>query len=224
LNACLTPRSVTRPNHHADYQITLPNEQTSKSLQSRGLCEFNDGMKVKILIGAVFAGCILGSLAFAQSLQIKGNVSSVNDTQVEVQCDGATWVIKLTPSTTVTPAPTLGTTVTVQAKCPDAQRKENPIGTPTPTPSGTQSLQIKGKVADLKPNMITLTSDTETWCVRQGPGTNTAVVSGDLIVGKPVTLKCNCPDAQRKEGPVCFPTPSPMATPKPTPTATAANG
>ena len=109
-------------------------------------------MKVKILIGAVFAGCILGSLAFAQSLQ------------------------------------------------------------------------IKGKVADLKPNMITLTSDTETWCVRQGPGTNTAVVSGDLIVGKPVTLKCNCPDAQRKEGPVCFPTPSPMATPKPTPTATAANG
>ena len=181
-------------------------------------------MKVKILIGAVFAGCILGSLAFAQSLQIKGNVTSVNDTQVEVQCDGATWVIKLTPSTTVTPAPTLGTTVTVQAKCPDAQRKENPIGTPTPTPSGTQSLQIKGKVADLKPNMITLTSDTETWCVRQGPGTNTAVVSGDLIVGKPVTLKCNCPDAQRKEGPVCFPTPSPMATPKPTPTATAANG
>jgi hypothetical protein len=179
-------------------------------------------MKVKISTCAVLAGCILASLAFAQSLQMTGKVSSVNDTQVEVQCDGATWVIKLTPSTTVTPAPTPGTTVTVQAKCPDAQRKEDPTGTPTPTPSGGQSLQIRGTVTELTRTMITLTCDAETWCVKRGRGTNTAVVSGDLVVGKSVTLKCNCPDAQRKEGPTCFPTATPK--PTPTPTATATSG
>jgi hypothetical protein len=96
-------------------------------------------MKVKTLICAVVAGCVLGGAAFGQSLQIKGKVSCITSNQIEVQCDGQTWVIKLIAGSTTLnpPSPAVGTQVTVGCKSPDAQRKESPTWTPSPCPSST---------------------------------------------------------------------------------------
>ncbi|HEY4270706.1 MAG TPA: hypothetical protein VGM65_01770 [Candidatus Udaeobacter sp.] len=89
---------------------------------------------------------VLGGAAFGQSLQIKGNVSCITSSQIEVKCDdGTTWVVKLIAGSTTLnpPSPTVGTAVTVGCKSPDAQRKENPTWTPapcsTPKPTATPS-------------------------------------------------------------------------------------
>src|SRR6266496_5229552 len=97
-------------------------------------------MKAKILICTVVAGSVLGGLVFGQSLRLSGTVNCVTSNQIELQCDGIAWVVKLTPaSTAVTPSPAPGTTVTVVCKSPDAQRKESPTWTPAPcsTPKPT---------------------------------------------------------------------------------------
>src|SRR5215475_12293809 len=99
------------------------------------------GMKTRILLYAVVAGSVLGGLVFGQSLQLSpATVTCITGNQMQVQCDGIIWVVKLTPgSTTVTPSPAPGTTVKVVCRSPDAQRKESPTWTPAPctTPTAT---------------------------------------------------------------------------------------
>src|SRR5436190_16362448 len=80
-------------------------------------------MKAKILICAVVAGSVLGGLVFGQSLRLSGTVNCVTSNQIELQCDGIAWVVKLTPaSTAVTPSPAPGTTVTVVCKSPEDRK------------------------------------------------------------------------------------------------------
>jgi len=90
-------------------------------------------MKAKIFTCAIVAGCMLGGIVLGQSLQLSGILTCMNSNQLEVQCDGITWVIKRAPSTSTIPtSPTISAPVIVQCKSPDAQRKEAPTWTPVP--------------------------------------------------------------------------------------------
>src|SRR5215471_7086691 len=98
-------------------------------------------MRAKIFIYTVLIGSVLGGLVFGQSLQLSGTVTCRTSNQIELQCDGNNWIVKIVPdSKTITPpsAPP-GATATVQCKSPDAQRKEKPTWTPAPcsTPKPT---------------------------------------------------------------------------------------
>ena len=57
----------------------------SKSLHSIGVWEINGGMKVKILTCAVVVGCMLGGIAFGQTLTITGTICSCDSKQLTVQ-------------------------------------------------------------------------------------------------------------------------------------------
>src|SRR4030095_1428558 len=96
-------------------------------------------MKAKIFTYVIAGACILGAVAFGQSLQLSNaNVTCVTTNQFEVQCDGIAWVIRR--SATTTPAnPVAATTVNVVCRSPDAQRNESPTWTPAPcsTPTAT---------------------------------------------------------------------------------------
>ena len=110
----------------------------SKSLHSIGVWEFNGGMKVKILTCAVVAECMLGGIAFGQTLTITGTICSCNSKQLIVQEGTHYYIVKRTPSTSVVGTCSPGSAVTVQCKSPDAQRKEGPCpktSSPRPTPS-----------------------------------------------------------------------------------------
>ena len=106
--------------------------------------EFNGGMKMKILICAVVAGCLLGCMGTKSTTKtIKGTVCSCTATQVTVLEEGGQYydIIQLTATTIIDPPVTppckVGTPVEVTYNPSDAQRKENPAGgcpTPTPTP------------------------------------------------------------------------------------------
>ncbi len=112
-----------------------PNKRTRESLHPHCVSRFNGSMKAKILLYAVVAGSMLHAAAFGQSLQLLfANVTCITSNQIEVQCDGQTWVVKLTPGSTTLnpPSPTVGSKVTIQCKSPDAQRKESPTWTPSP--------------------------------------------------------------------------------------------
>jgi hypothetical protein len=93
-------------------------------------------MKVKILTCAIIVGCMWGSAAFGQTIKVKGIVCSFNDSQITLQCGPDTWIIKVVEgSTNVEGILKVGSTVTVEAKSPDAQRKEGVTTcTPAPTP------------------------------------------------------------------------------------------
>jgi hypothetical protein len=94
-------------------------------------------MKEKILTCAVFAGCIWGGIAFGQTIKVTGTVCSFNDSQITLQCGPDTWIIKVVEgSTSVDGTLKVGSTVTVECKSPDAQRKEG-VTTCTPTPTST---------------------------------------------------------------------------------------
>ncbi len=147
-----TPKAFAsrRPTSNSDsaaedsghYSSILPGERPSKSLQSCCLWEFNGGMKIKILICAVVAGCLFGCAP--STVTIKGTVCSCTDSQITVlEQDGKHYDIIQRKSTTIikppmTPPCTAGTPVEVTYNSGDAQRKESPTGTcPTSTsPSG----------------------------------------------------------------------------------------
>ena len=79
---------------------------------------------------------MLGSIAFGQTLTISGTVCSCDSKQVTVQEGTHYWIIQRTPSTSITGTCAPGSTVNIQCKSPDAQRKEGPCqGTTSPTPS-----------------------------------------------------------------------------------------
>jgi hypothetical protein len=93
-------------------------------------------MKAKIFTCTIVAGCMLAGIAFGQTLTIAGTVCSCTSKQVTVQEGTHYWIVQRTPSTTIDGACTPGSSVTIQCKSPDAQRKEGSCqGTTSPTPS-----------------------------------------------------------------------------------------
>jgi hypothetical protein len=96
-------------------------------------------MKIKILICAAVAGCLLGC-AKTTTQTLKGTLCSCTTTQVTVlEQDKLHYdIIQLTGTTIikppVTPPCTAGTPVEATYNPTDAQRKENPSGTCPPTP------------------------------------------------------------------------------------------
>src|SRR5436305_10933704 len=92
-------------------------------------------MKTKIFICSIIAGCLLGGTAFAQVLTISGTICSCDGKQLTVQEGTHYWIIQRTPSTSVTGTCAAGSTVNVQCKSPDAQRKEGSCQTTSSTPS-----------------------------------------------------------------------------------------
>jgi hypothetical protein len=96
-------------------------------------------MKVKILICTVVAGCVLGSVAFGDTVKFTGIVCSFDSSKITLQCGPDTVDIARTDSTKVISGTLkVGSTVTVQCTSTDAQRKEGVTtctATPTPTPT-----------------------------------------------------------------------------------------
>jgi len=93
---------------------------------------------MKIFTCTIVAGCMLGSIAFGQTLTITGTVCTCDSKQVTVQEGTHYWIVQRTPSTSIDGTCSHGSTVTVQCKSPDAQRKEGSCpgtSSPTPTPS-----------------------------------------------------------------------------------------
>ena len=135
------PRKKKTPNErHVISHLTSVREKVAIP----SLWEFNGGMKIKVLICAAFAGCVLGCTASLQTQTIKGTVCSCTDSQITVlEQDGKHYdIIQRTSATIIkppmTPPCTAGTPVEVTYNSTDAQRKEDPTGTcPTSTsPSG----------------------------------------------------------------------------------------
>jgi hypothetical protein len=115
----------------------LPNEQPILSLLSRDLWEFNGDMKMKILVAAVVAGCVLGCAALKEtSTSTKsGKICSCSNTEIRLQTGINEWyIIKRTPTTHVTSGTcSTDSMATVEFSSPDAQRKEGPWRCQTPT-------------------------------------------------------------------------------------------
>ena len=81
-------------------------------------------MKTKICTCAILAGCMFATAAFGQILTIGGSVCSCDSKQITVQEGTHYWIIQRTRDTAVTGTCTPGSTVNIQCKSPDAQRKE----------------------------------------------------------------------------------------------------
>src|SRR5438876_12462008 len=92
-------------------------------------------MKAKIFTSTIIAGCILGTAAFGQVLTISGTICSCDSKQVTVQEGTHYGIIQRTPGTSITGTCAVGSTVNVQCKSPDAQRKEGSCQTTSSTPS-----------------------------------------------------------------------------------------
>jgi hypothetical protein len=80
-------------------------------------------MKLKILTSMIAASCLFTSVAFGQNLALTGKVTAVTATQITLVCDGDMWTIKRTGTTTPHKV-TVGSTVTVRCKSPDAHKNE----------------------------------------------------------------------------------------------------
>jgi len=93
-------------------------------------------MKAKTFTATIIAGCMLGSIAFGQTLTISGSVCSCDSKQVTVQEGTHYWIIQRTPSTSISGTCASGSTVNVQCKSPDAQRKEGSCQTSSKPSSG----------------------------------------------------------------------------------------
>jgi riboflavin synthase alpha subunit len=61
-----------------------------------------------------------------------------------------------------------------------------------------QSISMTGKVLSVTSSTITMQSGSDVWQIARN---STTKVTGDLKVGATVTINCNAPDAQKKEGP-----------------------
>jgi len=125
------------PRGERRYNVLCPNDTGNKSLHYGWLGSSITAMKAKIFTCTIVAGCMLSSIAFGQTLTISGTICSCDSKQVTVQEGTHYWMIKRTPSTSVDGACSAGSTVTVQCKSPDAQRKEGQCPTtsgPKPAP------------------------------------------------------------------------------------------
>ncbi|MGE5209370.1 MAG: hypothetical protein ACM3KL_08575 [Alphaproteobacteria bacterium] len=93
-------------------------------------------MNAKIFTSIIVGGCMFSGIASGQILTIAGSVCSCDSKQITVQEGTHYWIVQRTRDTTITGTCTPGSTVNVQCKSPDAQRKEGSCqGTPSPTPS-----------------------------------------------------------------------------------------
>jgi hypothetical protein len=61
-----------------------------------------------------------------------------------------------------------------------------------------QTVTMTGKVLTITSSVITVQTATGVWDITRRSSTK---VTGDLKVGATVTITCNGPDAQKKEGP-----------------------
>jgi hypothetical protein len=96
-------------------------------------------MKTKILFSLIVAGSVaLSSMAFAQIVSMTGTVKAVTTSTITVQrTTGEVWDIARTSTTQVTSGELkVGSMVTVSYNAPDAQKKETPAVTPTPSAAG----------------------------------------------------------------------------------------
>ena len=92
-------------------------------------------MKTKILAILFVALALLGTIAFAQTVQITGTVTAVTSNQITLQSGTDLWTIKRDSTTSVTSGNlTVGSTVTVKCASPDAHKNEGLNTSPTPTP------------------------------------------------------------------------------------------
>ncbi len=68
-----------------------------------------------------------------------------------------------------------------------------------------QTVTMTGKVLAITSSVITVQTGSDVWEITRH---STTKVTGDLKVGATVTISCNAPDAQKKEGPTgASPTP-----------------
>jgi len=137
---CVTRSTGTMPLGRTGWKPAFhcpPNERTIKGLQSRCHPSFNEGMKLKTLMGVIAAGFIVGSAAFGQTLKtFTGTVSAVTDNQIMLQSGSESWIINRTATTKVISGTlTAVSTVTIQCDLPDSQKKEAPSSA-TPAPEG----------------------------------------------------------------------------------------
>ena len=116
-----------------------PSSRGAKSLLPRRLRGFNGRMKTKILLSLIVAGSVaLSSMAFAQIVSMTGTVKAVTTSTITVQrTTGEVWDIARTSTTKVTSGELkVGSTATLSYNAPDAQKKEDPAVSPSPTPAG----------------------------------------------------------------------------------------
>jgi hypothetical protein len=94
-------------------------------------------MNLKTLAGVIVAASFFISAAFGQTVQISGTVSALTDSQITLQSGSDSWTVKRNTTTKVTSGTlSVGQMVTVQCVSPDAQKKEGPSLSPTPTAAG----------------------------------------------------------------------------------------
>jgi hypothetical protein len=80
-------------------------------------------MNLKNLASAVIAVSLFGSVAFGQTIQVTGTVTTLTDTQISLLCGPDTWNIKKDATTNVTSGTlSVGNMVTVQCLSADAQK------------------------------------------------------------------------------------------------------
>lgn len=65
------------------------------------------------------------------------------------------------------------------------------------TAAVAQTTEVTGTVLAVTSSKITVQKGKEVWEINRARSTN---VTGELKVGATVTIKCNAPDAQKKEG------------------------
>ena len=93
-------------------------------------------MKIKSFLSVFVAAIIaLGGTAFAQDAVMKGTVVAVAGGKITIQKGTEIWAIRQGPTTTVTGDLKVGSVVTIKYNAPDAQKKEEPLSNPTPTPA-----------------------------------------------------------------------------------------
>jgi len=113
-----------------------PSSRGAKSLLPRCLRAFNGRMKTKILLSLIVAVSIaLSSTMFAQIVQMTGTVKAFTSSMITVQkTNGEQWNIARTSTTKVTSGELkVGSTATLSYNAPDAQKKEDPAVSPSPT-------------------------------------------------------------------------------------------
>jgi len=82
-------------------------------------------MNLKKLMGLIAAGCLIGSVAFGQTLQLTGTVTALTSSQITLQSGNDTWTIIRHSTTKVTSGHlNVGSAVTLQCATPDAHKNE----------------------------------------------------------------------------------------------------
>jgi hypothetical protein len=94
-------------------------------------------MKLKTLLGVIAGGCLLGSIALGETIQLTGTVSAVSTSQITLQSGKDVWLINRASTTRVTTGDLkVGSTVTVECDSPDAHKQELPHA-PMSSPSSS---------------------------------------------------------------------------------------